>query len=321
MVGQWESANSGLDDLATLFELAREEEASGGDHGLEPEIASSAKALSVVADQLEVEALFTGEHDSSNAIVTVHAGAGGTESQDWAVMLMRMYMRWAEKRGFATEVDDTSYGDEAGIKSATFIVKGRNAYGFLQGEKGVHRLVRISPFDSAKRRHTSFSSVDVIPDLEDDVEIEIEAKDLRVDTYRASGPGGQHVNKTDSAVRLTHVPTGTVTQCQSERSQMLNREKAMHILRARLYEQQRQQREDELAGIRGEQKKIEWGSQIRSYVFQPYTMVKDHRTKQEVGNVQGVMDGEINPFVTSYLHFKLKDGGVPIATADEDDEI
>jgi len=288
---------SGLEDTQVLFDLAIEE----GDESHEPEIRAQLEDLKRRAEDMELEALFVGEFDEHNAIVTVHAGAGGTESQDWAEMLLRMYLRWAETRGLKSELFEVSPGEEAGIKSATFTVRGRHAYGLLQGEKGVHRLVRMSPFDASKRRHTSFASVDVIPEIEEDIQIDIDAKDLRVETYRAQGAGGQHVNKTDSAVRITHISTGTVAQCQNERSQLQNRETAMRILKARLFEREREQREAEMRAIRGEQKEIAWGSQIRSYVFQPYTMVKDHRTKTEVGNVQGVMDGAIDPFISAYL--------------------
>jgi peptide chain release factor 2 len=250
---------------------------------------------------LELENLFNGEFDESNAILAVHPGAGGTESQDWAEMLLRMYTRWAERKGFKSQILDFQYGDEAGVKSAVISIKGKHAFGLLEGEKGVHRLVRISPFDSAKRRHTSFASVDVIPEIEEETEVEVDSKDLRIETYRASGPGGQHVNKTDSAVRITHIPTGTVAQCQSGRSQTSNKETAMKLLKARIFELERQKKEKELKEIRGEQKEIAWGSQIRSYVFHPYSMVKDHRTETQTGNVQAVMDGEIDEFVDSYL--------------------
>ncbi|MDD3599541.1 MAG: peptide chain release factor 2, partial [Firmicutes bacterium] len=235
-----------------------------------------------------------------NAIVSIHPGAGGTESQDWAEMLMRTYVRWAERNGYSVEVADLLPGEEAGIKSATLIMHGHNAYGYLRNEKGVHRLVRISPFDSSARRHTSFASVDVVPEMGEQ-EVEIDPADLKVDTYRSGGAGGQHVNKTDSAVRITHLPTGIVVQCQNERSQHSNRETAMRVLRARLAELQREEQEKELSAMRGEQHEIAWGSQIRSYVFQPYTMVKDHRTELETGNVNAVMDGEIDRFIEAQL--------------------
>lgn len=250
---------------------------------------------------LELQSLFTGKYDKSNAILTIHPGAGGTESQDWAEMLLRMYTRWAEKSNFSVTADDIQPGDEAGIKSATITIKGRYAYGQLKSERGVHRLVRISPFDAAKRRHTSFASVDVIPEVEESYTIEIDPKDLRIDTYRASGPGGQHVNKTDSAVRITHLPTSIVSQCQTGRSQSSNKETALKILKVRLFELERRKKEKEISAQRGEQKEIAWGSQIRSYVFHPYSMVKDHRTGCQVGNVQAVMDGEIDEFIKAYL--------------------
>ena len=252
---------------------------------------------------MQLEVLLKGEYDASDCILSVHPGAGGTESQDWASMLMRMYMRWAEKRGFQLEVLDLLEGEEAGIKSVTLSIRGSYAYGYLRAEKGVHRLVRISPFDSSGRRHTSFASIDVLPDVPEE-EIEIRPEDLRIDTYRASGAGGQHVNKTESAIRITHIPTGIVVQCQTERSQHSNRETAMKILRARLIKRREEEREKELQALRGEQGEIAWGNQIRSYVFQPYTLVKDHRTNHEVGNVQGVMDGDIDPFIYAYLEMK-----------------
>jgi len=245
------------------------------------------------------------EYDKSNAILELHPGAGGTESQDWGSMLLRMYTRWAEKKGFKVETLDYLPGDEAGIKSVTLSIKGHNAYGYLKAEKGVHRLVRISPFDSSGRRHTSFVSCEVMPELNDDIEIDIRSEDLKIDTYRASGAGGQHINTTDSAVRITHLPTGAVVTCQTERSQIKNRERAMTMLKAKLYQLQIEEKEKQLAEIRGEQKEIGWGSQIRSYVFHPYSMVKDHRTNTESGNVQGVMDGEIDPFIDAYLRSKI----------------
>jgi peptide chain release factor 2 len=258
------------------------------------------------ADELELNTLMNDPHDSANAYLSIHAGAGGTEAQDWAQMLLRMYTRWAENRGFETDVIDFLPGDEAGIKNVTMLVKGENAFGSLRAERGVHRLVRISPFDASGRRHTSFASVDVIPEVQDNHEIEINPNELRIDTYRASGAGGQHVNKTDSAVRITHIPTGIVVQCQGERSQHANRERAMQLLRARLLEKQRAEQEAKMAELRGEQSEIAWGSQIRSYVFCPYTMVKDHRTEHETGNVQGVMDGDIDPFIHAYLRWNAQ---------------
>jgi len=251
--------------------------------------------------KLEFKCLLGGKLDKYSAIVSINAGAGGTESCDWVSMIFRMYLRWAEEHGYSAEIIDQLPGEEAGIKSATFIVKGALAYGYLKTEKGVHRLVRISPFDSNKRRHTSFASVDIIPDIDKDIDIRIEEKDLKIDTYRASGAGGQHVNVTDSAVRITHLPTGTVAQCQKERSQHKNKATAMKLLRARLYEDERQRQEDELMKSHGNKKKIEWGSQIRSYVLHPYKMVKDHRTDEQTSNAEKVLDGELDKFIEAYL--------------------
>jgi peptide chain release factor 2 len=246
------------------------------------------------------------EYDDSNAILSIHPGAGGHDSQDWAEMIMRMYLRWAEAKGFKVTVLDLIEDEEAGIKSATILVAGEYAYGYLKSERGVHRLVRISPFDTAKRRHTSFASLNVSPELPDDVEIEIEQEDLRIDTYRSGGAGGQHVNMTDSAVRITHIPTGIVVSCQNERSQHMNRHSAMQVLRGRLYEKMLQERQEQMNVIQGEKKEIGWGSQIRSYVMHPYTLVKDHRTNMEKGNVQGVMDGDIDDFIQTYLRFRKR---------------
>lgn len=248
--------------------------------------------------------MFTGEHDDNDAILSIHPGAGGTESQDWAQMLLRMYNRWAERKGLKFEIIDFQYGDEAGIKSATATVKGKHAYGLLKCERGIHRLVRISPFDSSKRRHTSFAAAEIIPEIAEDTEVQLDDKDLRIDTYRASGPGGQNVNKVETAIRITHIPTGIVAQCQSARSQTMNREAAMKLLKARIFQLQQKEKEKELAQIRGEQKEIAWGSQIRSYVFHPYSMVKDHRTNEQTGNTQAVMDGDIDGFIYSYLKTK-----------------
>jgi peptide chain release factor 2 len=250
---------------------------------------------------MEIEVLLSGPNDASNAIVSIHPGAGGTESQDWASMLLRMYTRWAERRGFSVETLDYQSGEEAGIKDVTIEVRGDYAYGYLKAEAGVHRLVRISPFDFNQRRHTSFASVFVYPEIESDVEVDINPNDLRIDTFRASGAGGQHVNKTSSAVRITHIPTGIVVTCQNERSQHRNRDAAMKILRAKLYQLKKQEEEAKLSEIESQKKEIAWGSQIRSYVFHPYTMVKDHRTGVETGNVQAVMDGELDPFIRAYL--------------------
>ncbi len=259
-------------------------------------------------EKLEIEILFSGKYDNNNAIVTIHPGAGGTESQDWAEMLYRMYTRWATQNNFKVKELDYLEGEEAGLKSVTFEISGENAYGYMKCEKGVHRLVRISPFDSGGRRHTSFASVEVLPEISDDIEIEINPDDLRIDTYRASGAGGQHINKTSSAVRITHIPTNTVVACQSERSQIQNRETAMKMLKSKLLDLKEKEQKEKIEDLKGEQKDIAWGSQIRSYVFCPYTMVKDHRTNYEVGNVQGVMDGDLDGFMESFLKNKaLKD--------------
>ena len=258
-------------------------------------------AVAAEIEKAELAAMLSGEHDDANAIVEIHPGAGGTESQDWAEMLLRMYLRWAERRGFKTQVLDYLPGDEAGLKSVTFLVSGEYAYGYLKAEAGVHRLVRISPFDANKRRHTSFSSVAVTPDIEEDIEIDIRPEDLKVDTYRSSGAGGQHVNVTDSAIRITHVPSGIVVACQSERSQHKNRASAMKILKGKLYALEEQKQQAKLQGITGEKKEIKWGSQIRSYVLQPYQMVKDLRTRIEVGDVNRVLDGDLDGFIEGYL--------------------
>lgn len=271
------------------------------DPGLEAEVAVEMSGLDHEIDRMESDYFLSGEYDHLGAILSIHPGAGGTEAQDWAQMLMRMYMRWAEDRKLKTEILDMTPGEEAGIKSATITLNGDHPYGLLRSEKGVHRLVRISPFDSNKRRHTSFASIDVIPQIDDEIKVDIKDEDLRIDTYRASGAGGQLVNKTSSAVRITHLPTNIVVQCQNERSQHQNRALAMAVLRARLFEVARQEQQDKLNKIRGEHKKIEWGSQIRSYVFQPYQQVKDMRTSLEIHDVSGVMDGGIDPFITAFL--------------------
>jgi peptide chain release factor 2 len=286
-----------IEDIAALWELAVEED----DISLESEIENTIVKLKNQFADLELEILLSGPYDRNNAIITLHSGAGGTESQDWVQMLYRMYVRWGERRGFKVETLDLLPGEEAGIKSVTFSLDGENAYGYAKCEKGVHRLVRISPFDASGRRHTSFASVDVIPEVTDDTEITIDAEDLKVDTYRSGGAGGQHVNKTDSAVRITHLPTGIIVQCQSERSQIQNRAYCMRVLQAKLLELKRKQQEEEISEVRGEQNDIAWGSQIRSYVFHPYSMVKDHRTSYETGNVNAVMDGEIDPYISAYL--------------------
>jgi peptide chain release factor 2 len=285
-------------DLADLEELA---ELSADDPELAEELASQLASVERRLAQLEEGRLFQGRYDGGDAVVTVRSGAGGTDSQDWAEMLLRMYLRWAERRGFRVEMKEASSGEEAGLKSATFIARGENAYGLFAAERGVHRLVRISPFDAQKRRHTAFAQVDVAPLVDDDVEVDMDEEDLRVDTYRASGAGGQHVNKTDSAVRITHVPTGIVAQSQNERSQVQNKATAMKILRARLLEEEERRQLEELAAERGEQKAAEWGSQIRSYTLHPSTRVKDHRTGHQVGDAQRVLDGDLDGFVREYL--------------------
>lgn len=295
-IGKFESLKSKFDDLRILAELADEED---DEHAI-AECMEQIEALDAAISRIELANLLSGPYDAANAIMAIHPGAGGTESQDWAEMLMRMYSRWAERNGYRMEVADLLPGEEAGIKSATLIISGQNAFGYLKSERGVHRLVRISPFDASARRHTSFASVDVVPEMGEE-EIEIDPSDLKIDTYRSGGAGGQHVNKTDSAVRITHLPSGIVVQCQNERSQHSNKETAMRILRGRLASLALEEQEKELAAIRGEQHEIAWGSQIRSYVFQPYTMVKDHRTNQETGNVIAVMDGEIDEFIEGQL--------------------
>ncbi|MCI0183490.1 Peptide chain release factor 2 [Acidibacillus sp. S0AB] len=294
-----------LGDVQVGLELAQDED----DQELFRETDTASEQLLADLDAYELELLLDNPYDRNNAIVELHPGAGGTESQDWALILLRMYTRWAERRGWKVETLDYLPGDEAGLKSVTLLISGHNAYGYLKAEKGVHRLVRISPFDSSGRRHTSFASVDVIPEIDDDVEIDIKTDDLKVDTYRSTGAGGQHVNTTDSAVRITHIPTNIVVTCQSERSQIQNRAVAMKLLAAKLVEKRREQQEEELAALRGEQKDIGWGSQIRSYVFHPYSMVKDHRTNFEIGNVQAVVDGELDGFVNAYLRWQLQRRG------------
>jgi peptide chain release factor 2 len=290
---------SGLkSEIADLDELA---EMAGEDEEMAAELATQLASVERRLDELEEARLFSGEYDAGDAVVTVHAGAGGTDSQDWAEILLRMYLRWAERRGFEVEMKEASPGEEAGLKSATFIARGENAYGLFAAERGVHRLVRISPFDAQKRRHTAFAQVDVAPLVDDDVEVDMDEEDLRVDTYRASGAGGQHVNKTDSAVRITHLPTGIVAQSQNERSQAQNKATALKILRARLLEEEERRQMEELAAERGEQKAAEWGSQIRSYTLHPSTRVKDHRTGHEVGDAQRVLDGDLDGFVREYL--------------------
>lgn len=288
------------EDAETLYEMGIEE----SDPSMEADIRAELNLIAEGLETLQLEVLLSGDYDANDAILTLHAGAGGTEAQDWTQMLLRMYGRWAERHGFTVETADLQPGDEAGVKSATLFIKGHNAYGFLKSEKGVHRLVRISPFDSQARRHTSFSACDVMPEIDDAVEVPINMDDVRVDYFRASGAGGQHINKTSSAVRMTHEPTGIVVQCQNERSQLQNKEQCLKMLRAKLFELEQEKKEEEIAKLEGVQQKIEWGSQIRSYVFQPYTMVKDVRTNAETGNVQAVMDGDIDPFIRAYLNAK-----------------
>ena len=291
---------SRIDDAEMLYQMAVEE----GDESQAPELEAELAALERVLADLELRSLFTGEYDDNDAIVDIHAKEGGTDAQDWVQMLLRMYLRWAEQRGFQTEIDELSPGQEAGLLSCSFIVKGRSAYGLLSAERGVHRLVRISPFDSQARRQTSFALVNVIPFMEDVPDVEIEEKDLRIDTYRSSGAGGQHVNVTDSAVRITHMPTGIVVSCQNERSQMQNKARAMQVLAAKLAERQREERQAELDAIAGTQAQVGWGSQIRSYVLAPYQLVKDLRTDHETGNVQAVLDGDIDEFIESWLRWR-----------------
>ena len=300
-ITKWRNAERALEDLEVLVELSEEE----GKGALNNEIKDEIRNLNSAFERLEVEILLSGEMDLNNAIVSIHPGAGGTESQDWAQMLFRLYTRWAERHGYKVEILDFQPGEEAGIKDVTFNVMGDYAYGYLRAESGVHRLVRISPFDANKRRHTSFASVFVYPEIDDDITVEISEDDLRIDTYRASGAGGQHVNKTSSAVRITHIPTNIVVQCQNERSQHKNKSTAMKILRAKLYEVKRLEQEKKREGYTSEKKDIAWGSQIRSYVLQPYQMVKDHRTNLEAGNVTAVLDGDIDKFIEAYLTASL----------------
>lgn len=293
----WDTIISDITESVELLEMAIEE----SDLSITEEIAKNRILFQERFDELETRELLSGKEDICNAFLTIHPGAGGTESQDWASMILRMYTRWSEKNKYSVDMIDYTPGDEAGIKDATILIKGEYAYGYLKGETGVHRLVRISPFDANKRRHTSFASVEVIPELEEDIEIEINENDLKIDTYRASGAGGQHINKTDSAVRITHLPTGVVVQCQNERSQHKNKAFAMKVLKSRLYERQKEQMDEKKQEINAEKKEISWGNQIRSYVFQPYTLVKDHRTGEETGSVEYVFDGELNRFLYAYL--------------------
>jgi peptide chain release factor 2 len=301
-VDQWTELHTQGEDLRQLVEAAEDEQ----DSGLLGELEAELKLLEEKLHQFQLRILLSGEHDINNAILSIHPGAGGTESQDWADMLLRMYLRWAEKKGYKSQIVDLLPGEEAGLKSVTFTISGDYAYGYLKAESGVHRLVRISPFDANRRRHTSFASVFVCPELDESIDLHIDPSELRIDTFRASGAGGQHVNVTDSAVRITHLPTGIVAQCQNERSQHRNKEMAMKVLRARVYEYRRRERQDILEELEAEKKGIAWGSQIRSYIFQPYQLVKDHRSLVEVGNVGAVMDGEIDPFIEAYLRGQIR---------------
>ena len=299
-IEEFETLSNQYEDIGTLIEMAEEE----NDASLVEEIGNELASFEEKFEEFRIDTLLSEEYDANNAIVTIHAGVGGTEACDWAQMLYRMYTRFAEKKGFSVEVLDYLDGEEAGIKSVTFQVNGLHAYGYLKSEKGVHRLVRISPFNAAGKRQTSFVSCDVMPDIEEDVDVEIREEDIRIDTFRSSGAGGQHINKTSSAIRITHFPTGIVVQCQNERSQHMNKDKAMQMLKAKLYLLKQEENAAKAAGIRGEVTDIGWGNQIRSYVMQPYTMVKDHRTGVESGNVDAVMDGNIDPFINGYLKWQ-----------------
>lgn len=300
-VDSYEEINARFEDSLALYEMVKED----AEEEMVIELDKEVTELITAMNEYELEMLLNEPYDVSNAILELHPGAGGTESQDWASILLRMYQRWAEKKGFKVQMLNYLPGDEAGVKSVTLLIKGHNAYGYLKSEKGVHRLVRISPFDSSGRRHTSFVSCEVAPEMPDNVKIEVKTEDINIDTYRASGAGGQHVNTTDSAVRITHVPTKTIVTCQTERSQLKNRDLAMKMLKAKLYQLQIEQQQEELAALRGEQKEIGWGSQIRSYIFHPYSMVKDHRYDLDVGNAQGVIDGNIDPFIDIYLRSQI----------------
>jgi len=290
------------EDFLVLLELAQEEQAED----VLLEVEEGIKAIQEELKKWDLRLLLSGEYDRNNAFLSIHAGAGGTESQDWVEMLLRMYTRWLHKANFQVDITDILPGDEAGIKSVTLLAKGHNAYGYLKAEKGVHRLVRISPFDASGRRHTSFASVDVLPEIEDDGEIEINSEELRIETCRSSGAGGQHINKTESAVRIIHLPTGIIVQCQSERSQLNNKSLALKVLKAKLFEREQQEQREKIAQLRGDQQEIAWGSQIRSYVFHPYNMVKDHRTGYEISNVHAVMDGDLDGFIQAFLRHNLK---------------
>ncbi len=299
IVGTMDGLSSQYEDILALIEMGYED----NDPAIIPDIEQELKEFKETFENIRINTLLSGEYDKNNAILKLNAGAGGTESCDWCSMLYRMYTRWAERKGFALEVIDYLDGDEAGIKSVTFQINGENAYGYLKSEKGVHRLVRISPFNAQGKRQTSFVSLDVMPDIEDEVDVEVKDEDIRIDTYRSSGAGGQHINKTSSAIRITHFPTGIVVTCQNERSQFQNKDKAMQMLKAKLYMLKQEENAEKLSDIRGDVKEIGWGNQIRSYVMQPYTMVKDHRTNEESGNVDAVMDGAIDPFINAYLRW------------------
>jgi peptide chain release factor 2 len=296
-IADWKNLAQRLSDAVELAQM--------NDESLRPELEAEATSLEKIVHQKELNTMLSGKYDRGDALLTINAGAGGTDSQDWSEMLQRMYLRWAEQHGYETEILDMTEGEEAGIKSVTIAVNGRYAYGYLRPEKGVHRLVRLSPFDSNNRRHTSFTQVEVLPQVEEDVEIEIDSNDVKIETFRAAGAGGQNVQKNDTAVRITHVPTGIVASCQNERSQTQNKENAMRVLKARLLEIKRQEEEKELAKLRGEYQKAEWGSQIRSYVLHPYQMVKDHRTNFEMGNAQAVLDGDLDGFIEAYLRTQI----------------
>jgi peptide chain release factor 2 len=296
-VAPWEKVAARVSDALELAEM--------DDDGLEEELAQEVEALSKIVEKMSFQAMLSGPYDDENAILAIHAGAGGTDSQDWAEMLERMYLRWAEQNGYSTDIIERSYGEEAGIKSMAMSIEGSYAYGYLRSEQGVHRLVRLSPFDAASRRHTSFAKVELWPDIQGDIDIDIQEKDLRIDTYRASGPGGQHVQKSDTAVRITHLPTGIVVQCQNQRSQLQNRTRAMQILKARLLELEQKKQMAEFAELKGENVDAGWGNQIRSYVLHPYQMVKDHRTGYEVGNPSAVLDGDLNGFMETYLRSQI----------------
>ncbi len=297
IIKTWEGKWHDLEEIDLLLDMGMEE----NDDDTFSEVAQRLDDLYGSIAVAEVECMFSGEHDTNNAILTIHAGAGGTEAQDWVGILLRMYLRWAEEKGFRADILDILAGDEAGTKSVTILIQGRNAYGYMRSELGIHRLVRISPFDTSGRRHTSFASVMVMPELDDTVDIDLDEKDIRIDTFRASGAGGQHVNKTDSAIRITHMASGIVVQCQNERSQHRNKDTAMKMLISRLYELEKEKKAAEQEGLGGVKKEIAWGSQIRSYVLQPYRLIKDHRTDQEVGNVDAVLDGNLDPFIKAYL--------------------